>query len=591
MKADQIRQTFLTFFEERGHAIIPSAPVVPQHDPTVLFTTAGMHPLVPYLLGEPHPAGKRLADVQKCIRTSDIDEVGDATHLTFFEMLGNWSLGDYFKEEAIAWSWELLTSKKNGFGLDPVKMAVSCFAGDKDAPKDEEAAEIWRKLGVPDERIFYYGKEDNWWGPAGQTGPCGPDTEIFYWIGDGEPKLQPGPAEDDQRWVEAWNNVFMQYEKTADGKFEPLAQRNVDTGLGLERLAVVLQKKKNVYETDLFEPILAKVRELAQKKDEKAERIIADHLKAATFMIADGVKPSNVERGYILRRLVRRAIRHCRELDIESPFTAKVAEVVVKEFGKQYPELEKEKNTIREEFLKEEEKFMHSLTNGLHEVDRKIGKGEPIGGAEAFFFFETYGFPLELTIEELRNRSQKVDEKKLAADFEKSQEAHQEKSKAGAEQKFAGGLADHSEAVVRQHTATHLLLAALRDVLGDHVKQRGSNITAERLRFDFSHDEKLTDEQRNQVEALVNEWIREDLPVTRQEMPREAAEKLGAQAEFGHKYPDVVSVYKIGDPGKEVSIEFCGGPHVERTAQIGRFTLKKQESVGAGVRRIKAVIE
>ena len=609
MKSDQIRRTFLKFFEERGHAIIPSAPVVPQHDPTVLFTTAGMHPLVPYLLGEPHPAGKRLADVQKCIRTSDIDEVGDATHLTFFEMLGNWSLGDYFKEEAIAWSWELLTSKK-GFGLDPAKLAVSCFKGDKDAPKDKEAAELWRKQGVTDERIFYYGKDDNWWGPAGQTGPCGPDTEIFYWIGDGEPELKPGPAEDDQRWVEVWNNVFMQYEKTADGKFEPLAQRNVDTGLGLERLAVILQDKKNVYETDLFEPILAKVRELARQEDEKAERIIADHLKAATFMIADGVKPSNVDRGYILRRLVRRAIRHCRELDIESPFTANVAEVVVQEFGEQYPELSKEAKTIRQEFLKEEEKFAQTLVQGMRNSERVIPeltqeykdsgyKGfTTASGVKLFDQFQTYGFPLELSIEELK-KSPELEEvlgkpktlEDIKLEFGKSAGQHKKQSQAGAQQKFAGELADHSEQLVRQHTATHLLLAALRDVLGDEVKQRGSNITAERLRFDFSYDAKLTDEQRNQVEALVNEWIKEDLPVTRKEMPREEAEKLGAQAEFGHKYPDVVSVYLIGDPGKEVSIEFCGGPHVERTGEIGKFTLKKQESVGAGVRRLKAIIE
>ena len=605
MKSDQIRQTFLKFFEERGHAIIPSAPVVPQHDPTVLFTTAGMHPLVPYLLGEPHPAGKRLADVQKCLRTVDIDEVGDATHLTFFEMLGNWSLGDYFKKEAIAWSWELLTSKDNGFGLDPAKLAVSVFAGDKDAPKDKEAAELWRKQGVPDERIFYYGKDDNWWGPAGQTGPCGPDTEIFYWIGDGEPELKPGPAEDDQRWVEVWNNVFMQYEKTADGKFEPLDQRNVDTGLGLERLAVILQGKRNVYETDLFEPILATVRELANVKKgtdpegqslKHAERIIADHLKAATFMIADGVKPSNVERGYILRRLVRRAIRQGKHFEIESPFTEVVADIVIEQFGKQYPELAQEAKTIREELLKEEEKFAKTLDRGLKELGQE-SQPEKITGQRLFYYFETYGLPLEVSLEELAAKSttesiyKELAPTRLKEEFAEAQQAHRKQSQAGAEQKFAGGLADHSEQVVRQHTATHLLLAALRDVLGDEVKQRGSNITAERLRFDFSYDAKLTDEQRNQVEALVNEWIKEDLPVTRKEMPKSEAEQLGAQAEFGHKYPDVVSVYLIGDPEQEVSIEFCGGPHVERTGEIGKFTLKKQESVGAGVRRIKAVIE
>ncbi|MDP4000191.1 MAG: alanine--tRNA ligase [bacterium] len=603
MKASDIRNTFLKFFEERGHAIIPSAPVVPQHDPTVLFTTAGMHPLVPYLLGEPHPAGKRLADVQKCIRTSDIDEVGDATHLTFFEMLGNWSLGDYFKEDAIKWSWELLTSKDKGFGLDLSNMAVSCFVGDKDAPKDKEAAEVWRKLGVPEDRIFYYGKDDNWWGPAGETGPCGPDTEIFYWIGDGKPELKPGPAEDDQRWVEVWNNVFMQYEKTADGKYEPLAQKNVDTGLGLERLAVILQGKRNVYETDLFAPILDRIRKLSNvdaKVDnpelQRAEQIIADHLKAATFMIADGVRPSNTDQGYILRRLIRRAIRQAKHLKIEYPFSESVAETVVSEFKDSYPELEREAGTIREELLDEEKKFVKTLDRGLKELGQ-LSQAEKITGRELFYYFETYGLPLEVSLEELAAKSttesiyKQLAPGRLREEFDAAQKAHQEKSRAGSKQKFAGGLADHSEKVVRQHTATHLLLAALRDVLGEHVKQRGSNITAERLRFDFSHPEKLTDEQRNQVEALVNEWIREDLPVTRREMPLKEAERIGAQMEFGHKYPDTVSVYFVGDPAEARSIEFCGGPHVERTGQIGKFTIKKQESVGAGVRRLKAVVE
>lgn len=617
MKSSDIRQRFLRFFEERGHAIIPSAPVVPQHDPTVLFTTAGMHPLVPYLLGEPHPAGKRLADVQKCIRTSDIDEVGDESHLTFFEMLGNWSLGDYFKEETIAWSWELLTSKDKGFGLDPVKMAVSCFAGDNDAPRDDEAAELWKQQGVPKDRIFFYDKEENWWGPAGQTGPCGPDSEIFYWTGDGEPEGEPAT---DDRWLEVWNNVFMQYEKTADGKFESLVQQNVDTGMGLERLAVILQGKKTVYETDLFEPILKKVRELSNLTGGdkhsgnemlvRAERVIADHLKAATFMIADGVKPSNVEQGYILRRLIRRAIRQGKHLEIAYPFTEAVAEVVISEFGEQYPGLAQEAQVIREELLREEEKFYQSLAKGLKRFETKAAKlddptiglddpnvslGSPtariLSGEELFELFETYGFPFELSIEEMKRRGLAVDVKELRKEFDAADQAHKNKSRAGAEQKFAGGLADHSEKVVRQHTATHLLLAALRDVLGDEVKQRGSNITAERLRFDFSYGEKLTDEQRNQIEALVNEWIKEDLPVVRKEMPKADAEQLGAQSEFGHKYPDVVSVYLIGDPGKEVSIEFCGGPHVERTGEIGQFTLKKQESVGAGVRRIKAVVQ
>lgn len=596
MDSSNIRTTFLKFFEERGHAIIPSAPVVPQHDPTVLFTTAGMHPLVPYLLGEPHPAGKRLASVQKCIRTSDIDEVGDLTHLTFFEMLGNWSLGDYFKEDAIQWSWELLTK---GFKLDPDKLAVSCFKGDKDAPKDEEAAKLWEARGVPKERIFFYGKEDNWWGPAGETGPCGPDTEIFYWIGEGKPELKPGPAKDGQRWAEVWNNVFMQYEKTADGTFEPLAQKNVDTGMGLERLAATLQKKKNVYETDLFFSIIEKIQNLSNvQKDNneevvRAERIIADHLRAATFMIADGIRPSNTDQGYILRRLIRRAVRQARLLKIEYPFSESVAETVVSEFKDAYPELSREAKTIREELLKEEGKFHKSLTKGLRELEHMV-KNELKNlsdGHGVFYLFETYGFPLELSVEELKKRGANFNEKLLVQGFKEKQKEHQDKSRAGSKQKFAGGLADHSEKVVRQHTATHLLLAALRDVLGEDVKQRGSNITAERLRFDFSHPEKLTEEQRNQVEALVNEWIREDLPVTRKEMPLKEAERIGAQMEFGHKYPDTVSVYFVGNPAEARSIEFCGGPHVKRTGEIGTFKLKKQESVGAGVRRVKAVIE
>ncbi len=673
MKAADIRKTFLQFFEEREHAIIPSAPVVPQHDPTVLFTTAGMHPLVPYLLGEPHPGGKRLADTQKCIRTEDIDEVGDESHLTFFEMLGNWSLGDYFKEEAIAWSWELLTKELR---LDPSRMVVSVFKGDGDAPKDKEAAQLWEAQGVPKERIFFYGKEDNWWGPAGETGPCGPDTEIFYWVGEGEPESEP--AEDD-RWLEVWNNVFMQYEKTADGAFEPLAQKNVDTGMGLERLAVVLQKKRNVYETDLFLPIVERIRKLSNVKEKheenpdlvRAERIIADHLKAATFMIADGVRPSNTDRGYILRRLIRRAVRQARLLKIKYPFSESVAEVVVSEFKEAYPELDREAETTRDELLKEENKFQGSLSKGLRELQplvphfknlnefsvrlskvsdkqikelnksldllsknslitnkeliRQIEKStstisarlsdvserqvrwsnkalEPISieignqlnsliGNASFKLFETHGLPKELTVEELEKSGIELNHQEVDKVVQQEFSKHQSESRSGAKQKFAGGLADHSEKVIRQHTATHLLLAALRDVLGEQVKQRGSNITAERLRFDFSHPEKLAEEELNQVGALVNEWIREDLPVTRKEMSREEAERIGAQMEFGHKYPDVVSVYFVGDPESARSMEFCGGPHVERTGQIGTFTIKKQESVGAGVRRIKAIVE
>jgi alanyl-tRNA synthetase len=593
MTSAEIRQAFLDFCAKHEHAIIPSAPVVPENDPTTLFNVAGMQPLVPYLLGEPHPAGKRLADVQKCIRTVDIDEVGDDSHTTFMEMLGWWSLGDYFKEQTIAMSWEFFTEV---LALPVEKLAVTVFEGDTNAERDEESAALWQEQGMPKERIFYRGAEDNWWGPAGQTGPCGPSTEIFYWVGDGAPSNDI----DDERWLELGNNVLMHYEKTTDGKFEPIAQRNVDTGLGFERIVGVMQGASNVYETDLFTPITSEVKRLANKRlkdtidtepaQVSAVRIIADHLKAATFMIADGVRPSNVERGYILRRLIRRAIRQGRLLEIEYPFTEDIAAMVIEGFSEAYPELEREAAVVREELLKEENKFHKSLTKGLREVEGLLKNGEQLDGAKAFYFFETYGFPLELTTEELGKHGQEVDPKSFEKQFLTAQKAHQDKSRAGGEQKFAGGLADHSDEVVRQHTATHLLLAALRDVLGEGVKQRGSNITAERLRFDFSYGEKLTDEQRAQVEALVNQWIKEDLPVTRKEMPKADAERIGAQAEFGHKYPDVVSIYLIGQPGKEVSIEFCGGPHVEHTGQIGQFAIKKQESSGAGVRRIKAVV-
>ncbi len=576
MIANEIRQKFLAFMAERGHAIIPSAPVVPEHDPTVLFTTAGMHPLVPYLLGEPHPAGKRLASIQKCIRTVDIEEVGDDSHLTFFEMLGNWSLGDYFKEDSIAWTWQFLTKELK---LDPKLMAVSVFAGDDDAPKDEEAAALWHAQGVPKNRIFYYGKDDNWWGPAGQTGPCGPDSEVFYWTGSGRPTGEPATHDG---WLELWNNVFMQYEKSADGSFAPLSQQNVDTGMGLERLAVILQGKHHVYETDLFAPILKAIRAIASQRDERAERIVADHLRTATVIAADGVQPANTERGYILRRLIRRAIRQARKLGITDAFTARVADVVITEFSGAYPELQRNHVLVREALQQEEAKFARTLDRGLKELSKLR---QPDGQA-LFRLFETYGIPLEVSLEELGLR----DTKQLEAAFAAAQKAHQEQSRAGAEHKFAGGLADHSEQTVRLHTATHLLNAALRDVLGTHVKQRGSNITAERLRFDFSHPEKLTDQQLTQITALVNEWIREDLPVERREMPRTEAERIGAEMEFGHKYPEVVSVYFVGAPEAARSIEFCGGPHVARTGELGEFAITKQESVGAGVRRLKAVL-
>jgi alanyl-tRNA synthetase len=581
MKSGDIRSAFLSFFADRGHAILPSAPVVPQHDPTVLFITAGMHPLVPFLLGEPHPGGKRLASVQKCIRTTDIDEVGDDTHATFLEMLGNWSLGDYFKKESIEWTWEFLTKVLK---LDPRRMAVSVFAGDEDAPRDEEAAALWREQpGFLGERVYYYGKEDNWWGPAGETGPCGPDTEVFYWVGDDLPGGEPAT---DDRWIEVWNNVFMQYNKTADGTFAALAQRNVDTGMGLERISAIMQQADNIYATDLFTPLLKSIAAISSVDDQRASRIVADHLKAATFMLADGVRPSNVERGYILRRLIRRAIRQARHLGIAEPFVATIAQTVIAEYGAAYPELRREESSIIAELGAEENKFARTLERGIKEFEKR----QTLTGKELFFLFETYGFPFELGVEELRHHHGDADETILRRDFDAAFTEHQKKSRSGAEQKFAGGLADHSAEVVKLHTATHLLNAALQNVLGEHVKQRGSNITAQRLRFDFSHPEKLTEEQLHQVEAQVNEWIKEDLPVTRREMSRSEAERVGAQMEFGHKYPDTVSVYFVGDPESATSKEFCGGPHVEHTGVIGTFQITKQESVGAGVRRIKAVV-
>lgn len=601
MTAEQIRQKFLDFMASKSHAIIPSAPVVPEHDPTTLFNIAGMQPLTPNLLGEPHPAGKRLANVQKCIRTVDIDEVGDDSHATFMEMLGFWSLGDYFNETAIPLSWEFFTK---ALGLDPAKLAVTVFAGDADATRDEESARIWREQGVPTDRIFYYDKAENWWPPTSNPGPCGPCTEIFFWVGDGVPTSEPIK---DERWLEIGNNVLMQYERGTNGKVKPIAQKNIDTGLGFERIVGVVQGKRSVYETDLFVPVIKKIRKLATQADERAERIVADHLKAVTFMIADGVRPSNTERGYILRRLVRRAIRQAKHLGIESPFTAAIAEVVVGEFSGAYPELKREQKVILEELLKEENKFAQTINQGLKELKKFIDGRTPqrwttrrfsetsvssrgaLTGEEAFYLFETYGFPFELTLEVAKENELEV-ENNVKDNFQKAQQNHQAKSRAGAEQKFAGGLADDSESTVKLHTATHLLNAALKDVLGEHVKQRGSNITAERLRFDFAHPQKLTDEEANQVEALVNQWIKEDLPVNRREMPLAEAERVGAQMEFGHKYPAVVSVYFVGDPESAYSKEFCGGPHVERTGVIGEFKLGKQESVGAGIRRVKATV-
>jgi alanyl-tRNA synthetase len=613
MKADEIRKKYLEFFKSKGHAVIPSASVIPENDPTVLFTTAGMHPLVPYLLGEPHPMGTRLVSAQKCIRTGDIDEVGDNRHLTFFEMLGNWSLGDYFKKEAIEWSFEFMTSKE-WLGLAPERIYVTVFEGDADAPRDDESIAIWQaqffSKGVPAEfgkRVFAYPKSKNWWGPAGTTGPCGPDTEMFFdTLGLPDPREHAGgwkesggchPNCDCGRYVEIWNDVFMQYFKTADGKFEPLQQRNVDTGMGLERVAMVLQGRPTVFDTEMFLPLITEIERLSGRRyGESAEttksmRIIADHLKTAAFILGDfrGVSPSNVDQGYILRRLIRRAVRYGRGLGIQGEFTWSVASKAVLSYSDSYPELMANRKRIEDELRGEEEKFSRTLQHGLAEANKlKERSSGAVSGKDAFHLYETYGFPKELT-EEVMGVS--IDR----AEWDSEMKKHQEMSRVGAEAKFSGGLADHSEDVVKLHTATHMLNAALRQVLGTHVEQRGSNITAERLRFDFCHPQKMTPDEISRVEGIVNEKIAAALPVSFKMMTVDEAKAAGAMGVFEEKYAAMggkVKVYTVGDDERGVfSREICGGPHVDNTAKLGGFRILKEEASSAGVRRIKAVVE
>ncbi len=587
MQVNELRERYQQFFEARGHKRIRSAPLLPENDPTVLFTTAGMHPLVPFLLGEPHPLGRRLVDVQKCLRTDDIEEVGDATHLTFFEMLGNWSLGDYFKSESLAWSYEFLVQV---LGLDPARLAVTVFAGDADAPRDDESAGIWRDLGIPGERIHFLPKKDNWWGPAGATGPCGPDSEIFYDTGRPDhPGCVPGcPC---GKWFEVWNNVFMEYNKTADGRFVRLSQRNVDTGMGVDRTAAVLQGHDDVFMVETLRPLVERVEQLSGRRyadNPKPFRVIADHVRASVFAIADGATPSNVEAGYITRRLIRRAVRYGRELGMAHSLCAGLSGLVVDIFANAYPELEQNRARIADELEREEIKFKDTLERGLREyhkaVERIRRRGESvISGAEAFDLFETYGFPLSLTVELAGEQGLAVD----AAGFEALYQEHKEISRRGMEHKFKGGLADHAEETTRLHTATHLLHQALRQVLGLEIHQMGSNITAERLRFDFSYPDKMTPEQLEEVERIVNEQIADDLPVTVEVMPLSQAIDAGALAFFGEKYGDQVKVYTTGGFSKEV----CGGPHVGRPGELGRFRIAKQESIGRGARRLRAVLE
>ena len=588
----ELRSMWLNFFKSKGHAVIPSASVIPENDPTVLFTTAGMHPLVPYLLGSKHPAGTRLTDVQKCIRTGDIDEVGDASHLTFFEMLGNWSLGDYFKKEMIAWSWEFLTSPEY-LGLDKDKLAFTVFAGEGDIPRDDEAAGYWMENGVKPENIYFLPREHNWWGPAGQTGPCGPDTEMFI-IKD-QPPCGPNcsPACGCGRFLEIWNDVFMQYNKTADGQYVPLAKKNVDTGMGLERTICTLNGVKTVYETDAFTGIIAKIAELSGKQyDEsdavmKAFRIVADHLRTATFIMGDprGVSPSNVDQGYVLRRLIRRAVRYGMELGMPEGFTCEIAKVIIAQYAEVYPELRQNEAFVLEQFRLEENRFARTLRQGEREFDKltaRLGENKFIDGLSAFHLYDTYGFPIEMTRELAAERGFTVDEKGFADHFA----AHQKLSQVGAEQRFKGGLADHSVQTTRLHTATHLLHAALRRVLGDDVAQKGSNVTAERLRFDFKFGRKMTKEEIAQVEALVNEWIQADVPITMKETTVEEAKAEGAIGLFESKYGERVRMYTMGPYSKEI----CGGPHATHTGELVSFKIQKEESSSAGVRRIKAII-
>ena len=584
MKAIEIRNKYLEFFKKHGHAVIPSAPLIPENDPSVLFTTAGMQPLVPYLLGEKHPEGTRLTDYQKCLRTNDIDEVGDNRHLTYFEMLGNWSLGDYFKEEAVAMSFEFLTKE---LGIPVEKLSVTCFAGDEDCQRDNITADCWRKAGIPEDRIYFFGKEDNWW-IAGEEGPCGPDTEMFYDTGKPKCSENCNPSCGCGKYVEIWNNVFMEFFKTKEGKYTKLKQHNVDTGLGLERMTMLLEGKQTPFDTELFKPVMDKLLELAQIDDIASRRIVAEHLRASMMIILDGGLPSNVDRGYILRRLIRRMVRHLRKLQIDLNELSKLIELNIETLKEMYPDLLKNKERIKSVIIEEKDKFEKTLERGEREFNKIVNKlrnegKNLISGQDLFTLYETYGFPPEVTADLAKEQKLKID----SSEFDRLFKEHQEKSRMGSEQKFKGGLSGSGEMETKYHTATHLLNAALKVVIGKDVHQKGSNITPERMRFDFSCDHKLTDEEKQKVETLVNEWIKQAIPVTVEEMKKEEALKSGAECMFIEKYPDIVTVYSIGT----VSKELCGGPHVKNTSELGTFKIKKEEASSAGVRRIKAILE
>ena len=584
MKAIEIRNKYLNFFKKHGHAVIPSASLIPENDPSVLFTTAGMQPLVPYLLGEKHPSGTRLTDYQKCLRTNDIEEVGDNRHLTYFEMLGNWSLGDYFKEESIQMSFDFLTKELQ---IPVEKLSVTVFAGDEDCSRDEVAAECWKKAGILDGHIYYYGKDDNWW-IAGEEGPCGPDTEMFY--DTGKPACGPDcqPSCDCGKYVEIWNNVFMEYFKSKDGKYSKLAQRNVDTGLGLERMTMLLQGKETPFDTELFKPVMDKLSELQKVDNIESRRIIAEHLRSSMMVISDGGRPSNVDRGYILRRLIRRMVRHMNKLQINLEEISTLIDINVENLKEMYPDLAKNQELIKNVIIEEKNKFVKTLAHGEKEFEKEMNKAKEQGktkidGKVVFKLYDTYGFPPEVTSELAQENNMTVDMK----EFDELFKVHQEKSRMGSEQKFKGGLAEQNDTTIAYHTATHLLNAALKVVLGPETHQRGSNITVDRMRFDFNCDHKMTDEEKKQTEDLVNKWIQDAIPVTVEEMKKDEAVKSGAECMFIEKYPDVVTVYTIGN----VSKELCGGPHVKNTSELGKFKIKKEEASSAGVRRIKAILE
>ena len=589
METINLKDTYLHFFESKGHKIIPSAPIIPENDPTCLFNTAGMQPLVPYLKGEPHPEGTRLADVQKCFRTNDLDSIGDTTHHTFFEMLGNWSLGDYFKQEAITWSFEFLTKYLN---IPVERLAVTVFKGNDIVPADSESAEIWKKNGIKEEKIAFLGEDNNWWPNMELTGPCGPDTEIFYWRSNESIPEKFDP--DNENWVEIWNNVFMQYNHDANGTFTPLKNKNVDTGLGVERVTAILEGYTDNYKSSVWKDVISKIESISglsydDSNNTKAMRIIADHIRAVVMIAGDdaGIKPSNTDQGYILRRLIRRIIRYAKKLniDINSNWEQELAEMIIEKYSKYYSELERNKDVILQVLKDEKIKFNRTLEKGLKEFEKETRniEGTKINKDIAFRLYDTYGFPIELTEELAKENGLTVDTEGFKQKFAE----HQEKSREGATQKFKGGLASTGEMETKYHTATHLLNAALKKVLGPHVHQKGSNITAERMRFDFSHNSKMTDEEKQKTEDLVNEYIKMSIPVEKLEMKKEDAINAGAEAMFVDKYGDIVSVYKIGD----VSMELCGGPHVHNTSELGHFKIKKEEASSAGVRRIKAILE